>query len=76
MDNKDLQEIVLDKMTKVCVCKAISKAKIKESIKLGADTLDKVIEIHENGRVKRQEAEVQLEEIENKLKEKLLEIKN
>ena len=40
------------------------------------DTLDKVIEIHENGRVKRQEAEVQLEEIENKLKEKLLEIKN
>ena len=43
MDNKDLQEIVLDKMTKVCVCKAISKAKIKESIKLGADTLDKVI---------------------------------
>ena len=33
------------------------------------DTLDKVIEIHENGRVKRQEAEVQLEEIENKLKE-------
>ena len=32
------------------------------------DTLDKVIEIHENGRVKRQEAEVQLEEIENKLK--------
>ena len=37
------------------------------------DTLDKVIEIHENGRVKRQEAEVQLEEIENKLKEKLLE---
>ena len=38
------------------------------------DTLDKVIEIHENGRVKRQEAEVQLEEIENKLKEKLLEI--
>lgn len=43
MDNKDLQEIVLDKMTKVCVCKAISKAKIKESIKSGADTLDKVM---------------------------------
>lgn len=43
MDNKDLQEIVLDKMTKVCVCKAISRAKIKDSIKSGADTLDKVI---------------------------------
>ena len=39
------------------------------------ETLDKVIEIHENGRVKRQEAEKQLEEIEGELKDKLLEIK-
>jgi bacterioferritin-associated ferredoxin len=43
MDNKDLQAIVLDKMTKVCVCKAISRAKIKDSIESGANTLDKVI---------------------------------
>ena len=39
------------------------------------ETLDKVIEIHENGRVKRQEAEKQLEAIEGELKDKLLEIK-
>ena len=39
------------------------------------DTLDKVIEIHQNGRVKRQEAEKQLEQIEGELKDKLLEIK-
>ena len=39
------------------------------------ETLDKVIEIHENGRVKRQEAEKELEVIENELKDKLLEIK-
>ncbi|MBR3134149.1 MAG: toxic anion resistance protein [Clostridia bacterium] len=39
------------------------------------DTLDKVIEIHENGRVKRQEAEEQLQDMEKELKEKMLEIK-
>ena len=39
------------------------------------ETLDKVIEIHQNGRVKRQEAEKQLEQIEGELKNKLLEIK-
>ena len=39
------------------------------------ETLDKVIEIHQNGRAKRQEAEKQLEVIENELKDKLLEIK-
>lgn len=39
------------------------------------DTLDKVLEIHENGKVKRQEAEQQLEQIEGELKNKLLEIK-
>ena len=39
------------------------------------DTLDKVIEIHENGRVKRQEAETELENIEKELKEKMIEIK-
>ena len=39
------------------------------------NTLDKVLEIHENGKVKRQEAEQQLEQIEGELKDKLLEIK-
>ena len=39
------------------------------------ETLDKVIEIHETGRVKRQEAEVELQNIEKELKEKMIEIK-
>ncbi len=38
------------------------------------ETLDKVIEIHENGRIKRQEAEKVLESIEKELKDKMLEI--
>ena len=39
------------------------------------ETLDKVIEIHEAGRVKRQEAEVELQNIEKELKDKMIEIK-
>lgn len=39
------------------------------------ETLDKVIQIHENGRIKRQEAEVELQNIEKELKDKMLEIK-
>ena len=39
------------------------------------ETLDKVIEIHANGRAKRMEAEQELENIEKELKEKLIEIK-
>lgn len=38
------------------------------------ETLDKVIEIHKNGRIKRQEAEKTLESIEQELKSKMLEI--
>lgn len=39
------------------------------------ETLDKVLEIHENGRAKRIEAEKELVNIEKELKDKLLEIK-
>lgn len=39
------------------------------------ETLDKVLEIHEAGKIKRQEAEQELEKIEGELKDKLLEIK-
>ena len=39
------------------------------------ETLDKVIEIHETGRIKRQEAEEELQNIEKELKEKMIEIK-
>lgn len=38
------------------------------------DTLDTILQIHENGRIKRQEAEVELQKIEGELKTKLLEI--
>ena len=38
------------------------------------DTLDQVIQIHENGRVKRQEAEVELANIEKELKKKMIEL--
>ena len=39
------------------------------------ETLDSVIEIHKNGRIQRQEAEKELQEIEKELKTKMLEIK-
>ena len=39
------------------------------------ETLDKVIEIHKQGRIKRQEGEKALAEIEKELREKMLEIK-
>lgn len=39
------------------------------------ETLDKIIEIHENGRTQRQEAEVELQNIEKELKDKMIEIK-
>ena len=38
------------------------------------ETIDKVIEIHKNGRIKRQESERELEQLEKELKDKLLEI--
>ena len=38
------------------------------------ETLDGVIKIHEEGRAKRQEAEVELQNIEKELKDKILEI--
>ena len=39
------------------------------------ETLDKIIEIHENGRTQRQEAEVELQNIEKELNDKMVEIK-
>ena len=39
------------------------------------ETLDKVLEIHENGRLKREEAEKTLVDIEQELKDKLIELK-
>ena len=39
------------------------------------ETLDRVLEIHENGRIKRQEAEQELMNIEKELKDKMIELK-
>ena len=41
MDN-NLNEAILDKLTKTCTCKLITRAKIKEAIKNGASTLEEV----------------------------------
>lgn len=43
MDN-NLNEVVLDKLTKTCRCRVITRAKIKEAIKNGASTFDEVKE--------------------------------
>ena len=40
--DKNLNEIILDKLTKTCTCKLITRAKIKEAIKNGASTLEEV----------------------------------
>ncbi len=38
----DLENEILDKMTKVCICKAISRAAIKNAINNGCKTLQEV----------------------------------
>ena len=47
---------------------------LKKTNKDLIDTLDSVIKIHEEGRAKRAEAEVELQNIEKELKDKILEI--
>lgn len=43
MDN-NLNEDILDKLTKTCTCKLITRAKIKEAIRNGASTIREVQE--------------------------------
>ncbi|MDF2633157.1 MAG: domain protein (2Fe-2S)-binding domain protein [Pelosinus sp.] len=40
--SEDVNQEILDKLTKVCICKAISKASIKKIIASGANTLEQV----------------------------------
>lgn len=42
MDQDELKQEILDKMTKVCICKGISRATIKKAIKDGARTITDV----------------------------------
>ena len=55
------------------VTKGDSNSTVDSSIK-EEQIIGKVVEIHENGRIKRQESEKELEALEKELKEKLLEI--
>lgn len=41
MENKP-NELIMDKLTKVCICKAISRATIKKAIAEGAKTVGEV----------------------------------
>ena len=45
MENNNLNQEILDKITKVCVCKAISRATIKDVIAKGAHTVDDVVKV-------------------------------
>lgn len=40
--SEDINQDILDKLTKVCLCKAINRASIKKTIASGANTLEKV----------------------------------
>lgn len=46
---QNLNKDVLDKLTKVCICKSISRAKIKEAIRAGAKTVEEVNKITGSG---------------------------
>ncbi|MDF2945125.1 MAG: (2Fe-2S)-binding protein, partial [Herbinix sp.] len=39
MEDNNINQEILDKLTKVCICKGISKATIKNAIKNGAKTV-------------------------------------
>lgn len=42
MSQEDLEALVKDKYTKVCICKSINKATMKKVIREGAHTLNQV----------------------------------
>lgn len=42
---QNLSQEMLDKLTKVCICKSVNRTKIKAAIKKGANTFEKVREV-------------------------------
>lgn len=40
--SSEINDAIMDKLTKVCLCKGISRATIKQAIANGADTVAKV----------------------------------
>lgn len=49
ISDEEKKKMILDKMTKVCICKAIPRSKIKEAIKSGATTVEEVNKIVGSG---------------------------
>ena len=45
MENNNVNQEIMDKLTKVCICKAINRAKIKDAIRNGAKTIAEVREV-------------------------------
>lgn len=43
-DNNQIPEAILDKYTKICTCRSISRKTIKEAINEGYDTIPKIRE--------------------------------
>lgn len=48
MDN-EIDPKIMDNITKVCICKAIPRSKIKNAIRSGADSVVKVNEVTGSG---------------------------
>ena len=71
----ELTNDMLKKNSEILKQGSVQIAEESERAIVDIETLEKVIEIHENGRVKRQEAEKELQNIEQELKDKMLEIK-
>lgn len=44
MENNNVKPEIMDKLTKVCVCKAINRATIKDAIRNGAKSISEVKE--------------------------------
>ena len=42
MENDELRQQVLDKMTKTCPCRVVTRARVKEAIRNGAHTVEAV----------------------------------
>jgi NAD(P)H-nitrite reductase large subunit len=42
MSENNINEAIMDKLTKVCICNGISRASIKTAIKNGASTVEEV----------------------------------
>lgn len=49
MMDENINQEILDKLTKVCICKVIPRSKIKNAIKQGAKTIEEVNKVTGSG---------------------------